>query len=85
MNTDKRTVLVWAGIELNLFVVTSMGLCFGFVLKMVLIIQGCFSYCWAVLTQCQGLLCSSYHPTSEQPGDAWEAVGGHSRDSWPQL
>jgi len=45
MNTDKRTVLVWAGIELNLFVVTSMGLCFGFVLKMVLIIQGCFSYC----------------------------------------
>jgi len=38
------TVLVLAGIELISFTVASMGLCFGFVLKTVLIIQGCFSY-----------------------------------------
>ena len=45
---DKRfklAVLVFAGIELIFFVVASMGLCFGFVLETVLIIQGCFSYC----------------------------------------
>jgi len=38
-------VLGLAGIELILFVVASMGLCFGFVVKTVLIIQGCFSSC----------------------------------------
>ena len=38
-------VLVLAGIELIFFIVASMGLCFGFVLKTVLIIQGCSPYC----------------------------------------
>ena len=38
-------VLVLAGIELIFFIVASMGLCFGFVLETVLIIQGYFSYC----------------------------------------
>ena len=38
-----------------------MGLCSGFVLKTVLIIQGCFRYCWAALTQSQGLFCSPPH------------------------
>ena len=51
----------------------------------VLITQGCFSYCWAVLTQSQGLFCSSHHPTSEEAGGAQEVWRGHSRDSWPQL
>jgi len=37
--------LVLAGIELIFFIVAGMGLCFGFVLKTVLITQGCFSYC----------------------------------------
>ena len=32
-----------------------MGLHPGFVLETVLIIQGCFHYCWAALTQSQGL------------------------------
>ena len=61
-----------------------MGLCFGFVLKTVLIIQRCFSYCWAVLTQRQGLFCLSPHPPARRLGGtrSWE---GHSRDSWPQL
>jgi len=43
-------VLVLTGIELILLTVASMGLCFGFVLKTVLIIQGSFRYCRAVLT-----------------------------------
>ena len=38
------TVLVLAGIELIFFTVAGMGLCFGFVLKTVLITQGRFSY-----------------------------------------
>ena len=78
-------MLVLSGTELIFFLVASMGLCFGFVLKTVFIIQGCFSYCWAVLTQSQGLFCSSPHPTSEEAGGAQEVGRGHSRDSWPQL
>ena len=38
-------VLVLAGVHFIFFIVASMGLCFGFVLESVLIIQGCFSYC----------------------------------------
>jgi len=60
-----------------------MGLCFRFVITTVLITQGYFSYCWTVLTQCQGLFCSSHRPTSEQAGGAQEAGRGHSWDSWP--
>ena len=41
----KEGVLVLAGVELIFFAVAGMGLCFGFVLKTVLVIQGCFSYC----------------------------------------
>ena len=74
-------VLVLAGIELIFFIVASTGLCFGFVLKTVLIIQGCFHYCRAVLTQSQGLFCFSPHPTSEKAGGAQEVGRGHSWDS----
>ena len=38
-------VWVLAGVELIFFIVAGMGLCIGFVLETVLIIQGCFSYC----------------------------------------
>ena len=79
------SVLVLAGIELIFFIVASMGMCFAFVLRTVLIAQGCFSYCWAVLTQSQGLCCSSPHPASEEAGGAQGVGRGHSRDSWPQL
>jgi len=61
-----------------------MGLCFGLVLKTVLI-AGYFSYCWEVLTQSQGLICISDCPTSEQAGGAQEAGRGHRWDSRPQL
>jgi len=52
--------MVLAGVELNFFTVAGMGLCFEFVLKTVLIIQRCFHYCWAVLTQRQGFFCFSH-------------------------
>ena len=58
------------GIELIFFLVAGMGLCFGFVLKTVLITEGCFPYCWAVLVLSQGLFCFSPHPTSEEAGGA---------------
>jgi len=54
-------------------------------MKTVLIMQGCFSYWWAVLTQSQGHFCFSPHPTSEEAGSAQGAGRGHSQDSWPQL
>ena len=38
-------MLVLAGIELIFFSVAGMGLCSGFVLETVLMIQGCFCYC----------------------------------------
>lgn len=51
-----QNVLSLAGIELFFFIVASMG-CFQFSLDPVLIIQGCFTCHWAVLTKNQGLLC----------------------------
>ena len=77
-------VLVLAGIEI-IFIVANMGLCFGFVLKTALIIEGRFHYCWAVLTESQGLFCCSHHPTSKLARSAQEAGRGRSQDSWPEL
>jgi len=74
-------MLVLAGIQLFFFIVVSAELCFGFVLKTVLIVQGCFSYYWAVLTQSQGLFCPPHGPTSKWAGGAQEVGRGHSQDS----
>lgn len=46
-------VLVLARIGLIFFIVAGMGLCFGFLLETALLIQGCSSYCSAVLTNPQ--------------------------------
>lgn len=87
---EKLTVIlifVMIGVELTLFTVASRGLCFGFELKSRLIIRKCFCYCWAVLAQCQGLLCFSYHLTSEEPERAQDLENGHSSSaysSWQQ-
>jgi len=74
-------VLVLAGVELIFFIVAIMGLCFGFVLETVLVIQGCFSYCRAGLTQSQGRFCYSAHPTGERAEGAQGAERGHGWDS----
>ena len=64
-----------------------MGLCFGFVLKTVLVTQGCFRWSWAGFTQSQGLFCSSLRPTSEQAGGHKELAGdtaGTAEPNWPK-
>jgi len=60
-----------------------MGIHSGFVLNTELL--RCFHYCWAVLTQSQGLFCFSHRPARELAGDAQEDGRGHSWDNWPQL
>lgn len=44
-------IVVWAGTELIFFIVAHTVLCFEFVTETPLMTQGCFSYCWKVLTQ----------------------------------
>jgi len=80
-----KYVLVLAQIELIFFLIASVGLCFGFVLKTVWVTHQCFHYCWAVLTQSQGFFCFSHHPTSEEARGARGVGRGHSQDSWPQM
>lgn len=67
--------------ELIFFIVVCMVLCC--VLERVLIIQRCFSYCWAILIQNQSLSCSSHSPASEYPGSGQEVRRGQSWDGWP--
>ena len=83
--TVSQVVLVLAEVELIFFTAASVGLCFRFVLKTVLVTQGCFNYCQVVLTQGQGLFCFSPRSTSEWAGGAQEAGRGHGQDSWPKL
>jgi len=45
MEEGLENVLVLTGVESIFFLVATMGLCFGFVLKTVFITQGCFSCC----------------------------------------
>lgn len=74
-------VLVLVEAELNSFVVACTGLCFGFVVKIMLIIHWCFSYCWAVLRVC---VISASH-TTPSAGGAQNIERKCSNDSWPQL
>lgn len=46
------------------FILVSMGLWFGFALETVLTTQGCFCYCWAVLTESRSLFFSNTLPDS---------------------
>lgn len=77
---ENPCVLVWAGIELISFVEAHVVLSFGFLMKTVLITQGCFSCCRAAPTQSQGLFSSSRCPGSEVPGGARGAERGCSQD-----
>ena len=67
-------VLLLAETELIFFIGASMELCFGFVLKTVLIIQACFCYCSAVLTQSQGLFCFSHQRVGWGCTRSWEGT-----------
>jgi len=78
-------VVVWAGIELILFIAAHMVLYFVFVIKTVLMItHWCFSSSWTVSTQHQGHLCFSPCLTSGWAGDAQDAGRGHNQDKWPK-
>lgn len=58
----ERSVVILAGIKLISFTITCIGLCCGFTMLIsVLIIEACFCYCWAALTQHQGFFYSSPH------------------------
>lgn len=57
------------------------GLCFGY--EAVLIIQGCFPYCWAALNRAKAFFCSS--PTGAEAGIAQGVGRGQGQDSWPRL
>lgn len=62
--------MVRTGIELFFFLVAGMALCFAFRMRIILILQGCFSCCWAVLMLSQGPFCSSCCPVSKKAGGA---------------
>lgn len=72
-------MLVLLGIEWILFVVAGVGLCFGFVLEAVLIIQGCFVRAEQGLHRAKTF--SAPQPMVQEAGGAWEAGRGHSQDS----
>lgn len=78
-------VLVLAEIEVDFFTAACMVLRFRFVTKAVLLIQECFSNCWAVLAQNQGHLCFSCCPHSQQHD--WRLGGrtaGPADHHWPK-
>lgn len=63
-----------------------MELCFGFMMKTVLITLWCFSCCRAVLAQSQGRFCFSHCPHNKQAGNSQGDGRGHNQDSrhkWP--
>ena len=66
MNTSYKQVFPTSCVlfllgQLIFFIAAGMGLCVRFLLETVLVIEGCFSRCRAVLTQSQGLFCFSTH------------------------
>lgn len=59
-------MLLLAGKKLIFSPVANMWLCSGFVLEALLIIQGSFPFCWAILMQSQGLFCLSHPPAASR-------------------
>ena len=77
--------MVRTGIELFFFLVAGMVLCFAFRMRIILILQGRFSCCWAVLKLSQGPFCSSCCPVSKKAGGCKKARKRHNQDSQLQL
>lgn len=71
--------------KLSFHQVTFMGLCFGLVTKIKLILQGYFSYQWAVLKENWGIFCFFCHSAGEGAGSAQEIGKGCGQNSWPWL
>lgn len=74
----KPIVLDLAGVDLIFFTVTGTGLCFGFVLRKVLI-SITFCYCWPGVAQSQDLF------LLHQWGGWGCSRRGHGQDSWSSL
>lgn len=74
------------GIELVFFVAAYTGLCFGFVLKTVLMIPRCFSCCWAVPAQVKAFS-DSFHAASQASRIRLRKNLGRGQNwsCWPQL
>jgi len=73
--------------ELIFFPIAGIVLCFGFRMRIMLITHRCFSCCYAVLTQSQGLFCFLYRPGSEGDGVHERLGGGTAGTSgleWPE-
>ena len=60
-------------------------LCFRFVTETVLVTHQCFSCCWTVLAQCQGLLFLAWPLLCSKAEGAPEVGRGYNWDSWPEL
>lgn len=75
---------VLSGIMSVFFIVADMGLWFWFVHKTLLIIQGCFFYCWTMLAQSQEFFFFSPHSTSKVFVGGQNFGREHSWDSWPK-
>jgi len=71
-----HTVLVLAGIESIFFIVADMGLCFGFLLKTVLITQGSFSTAEQCLHRVKTFSAPHTTPPASRLGDtrSWEGT-----------
>lgn len=77
----KRASTSLPGIELIFFIVVGTMLTFGFVTQRVLKTHQCFSYCWEVHTQLQGLL-SNASPVARRLG-RHKKLGGDRRQLTP--
>lgn len=66
------------------FILDCWYLCFGFIIRIVLIAKQCFSYCWVVLTLSQGLFrfpCSANEQVHKKPGGSTART---SDSNWPK-
>lgn len=81
--TDNDLVLVLAGIQIIYFTVAGMGRCFRFVLKIVLIIRGCFCHCWTKLAQSRRFLVLIQ--PSQKRGWGWRRSWVGKQPGRPQL
>lgn len=75
----------WDGVK-TFFLAAHTALCFGLVTKTTLLIDECFSHCWAVIAQSQGFLCLSLSALTNELGwSGQEGERGRGYNIWPEL